>query len=176
MAELRQDIRFIRLGDLRLQPVGSPLFGSFGFWIFALLPLAGVAGAVALRRHQELVAGDVAYARGRRAGKLAKRRLAEARRLQAEGDQRVFYSEVAQALTGLISDRLNLAEAGLQIREIDEALSAAGVSQESRDEVRACLDHCDRQRFAPGSDATGERDRFLGRVGDLMGAIDQEVR
>ena len=46
------------------------------FALLALLPLVGVAGAVAVRRQRDLLEGDVAYARGRRAGRLAKKRLA----------------------------------------------------------------------------------------------------
>ena len=131
---------------------------------------------MALRRHQELLAGDVAYARGRRAGRVAKKRLAEARRLSEDEDPRPFYAEVARALRGLATDRLNLSEAGTQTTDLTEALSSGGVSAGVVEEVRACLDHSDRQRFAPPSSDRSERDGFLERVGAVMSALDKELR
>lgn len=176
VSELRRDIRFIRLGSLDVRPTGPGLFGTAGFWLLALLPLVAVAGAVGLRRHQELLAGDVAYARGRRASRVAKKRLAEARRLAGEDDARAFYAEVARALRGVVADRLNLPEAGIQTRDLTDALRGAGVTADTVDAVRSCLDDCDRQRFAPPSTDTTERERFLERAGSLMGVLDRELR
>ena len=176
VSELRQDIRFIRLGGLDLQPTGRSLFLSAGFWIFGLLPLAAMAGAAALRRHQELLAGDVAYARGRRAGRVAKKRLAEAQRLAIGDDSRAFYAEVASAMRGFVADRLNLAEAGLQTMDVDGALAGAGISDDTRDELRSCLDDCDRQRFAPPTSSAGEKERFVEGAGALMTTLDRGFR
>lgn len=174
--QLREDIRFIRLGPLGLQPVGGSLFGTSTFWLFLLLPLVAAAGAVALRRHQDLLEGDVAYARGRRAGRVARKRLAEARRLAEAGDTRRFYAEVARSLRGLAADRMNLAEAGLRTDQLDEALAQAGVPDRLRTDLRACLDRCDRERFAPSEADSGARERFLSTAEDLMGALDKAVR
>lgn len=176
VAELRQDIRFIRLGPLDLRQVGGSPLGSPGFWIFALLPLAGMVGAVGLRRHREMLAGDVAYARGRRAGRVAKKRLAHARDMVGGDDSRAFYAEVATALRGLAADRLNLAEAGIQTEELADALAAADVDEGTRGEVKDCLEHCDRQRFAPPTANEAERNRFLERVGAVMGSLDRALR
>ncbi len=176
VSQLRQDIRFIRLGPLELRRSNRSIFGGGFFWLFALLPLTAVAGAVALRRHFDLLEGDVAYARGRRAGRVAKRRLAEARRLARGDDSRAFHAEVARALVGLAADRLNLAEAGVQNAELDRALAAAGVEDAVRAEVRACLEQCDRQRFAPTGTTPSDAERFLDRVGGLMTALDRAVR
>lgn len=176
VAQLREDIRFIRLGSLELRRPSGPLLGGAGFWIFALLPLVGIVGAVGLRRHWDLLEGDVAYARGRRASRVAKRRLAEARRLAGEDDSRAFHAEVARALRGLVADRLNLAEAGLQTRELDQALTSAGIDANTREALQDCLDHCDRERFAPGNTGSEERTRLLERAASLMTALDRAVR
>jgi hypothetical protein len=177
VAQLREDIRFIRLGSLELRATsGGSLFGTLGFWTFLLLPMVALAGAVVLRRHQDLLAGDVAYARGRQASRVARRRLAEANRLAAADDARAFYAEVARALRGLVADRLNLAEAGLKMSDVEEVLSSKGVDDAMRDEVRSCLEHCDRQRFAPAGGDAEEKSRFLERVGALMTRLDRTIR
>ena len=57
----------------------------FGLAFGALAePMTAVLGALGLRRHWDRLEGDVAYARGRRAGRVAKKRLAEAQRLARE--------------------------------------------------------------------------------------------
>lgn len=176
VAQLREDIRFIRLGPLELRRTGGALFQGIGFWLFALLPLTAVGGAVALRRYRDRLEGDVAYARGRRAGRVARKRLARARELSASDDARAFYAEVARALRGLVADRLNLAEAGLRTEELDQALAESGIDDDLRRDLVECLQECDRQRFAPPSADTGERVRFLERAGEVMTALDRAVR
>jgi hypothetical protein len=176
VATLREDIRFIHLAAGELEPRGRSLFGSPVFWMVALVPLVGVVGAMGVRRHRDLLEGDVAYARGRRASSLAKKRLAEARRLAAGDDVRAFYAEVARALRGLVSDRLNLAEAGLQTAELEGQLRSRGLQEATVTEVRACLEHCDRMRFAPPGDDPHEKSRFLDRVGEVMTAVDRGIR
>jgi len=176
VAQLREDIRFIRLGPLGLRRSGGSVFEAPLFWLYALLPLAAIGGALVLRRHQDRLEGDVAYARGRRAGRVARKRLARAREIADSDDARAFYAEVARALRGLVADRLNLAEAGLQTAELDEALRDAGIEDEPRLGLVECLEECDRQRFAPPSADPQERARFLERAGEVMTTLDRAVR
>lgn len=176
VAQLREDIRFIHLETASLRPRGRMLFKGAAFWMFTLLPIAGIAGSVALRRYQDMLERDVAYARGRRAGRVAKKRLAHARRLASGEDARVFYGEVARALRGLVADLLNLAEAGLQASELTVRLAVKGVGDNTMDEISSCLEHCDRQRFAPPEDDPEEKARFLERVANLMMDLDRAIR
>ena len=77
---------------------------------------------------------------------------------------------------GLVADRLNLPEAGLQSAELVERLASRGVEAGTVAEVRACLEHCDRQRFAPQPTDQHEKSRILERVGTLMTTLDKAVR
>ena len=176
VAQLRQDIRFIHLGSASLRPGSGRLVAAPMFWLFALLPMAAFGGALLLRRQRDLLEGDVAYARGRRAGRVAKRRLAEAKRLSETDDVRAFYAEVARALRGLVADRMNLAEAGLQTADLEAQLAARGVRDEVVADVMRCLEHCDRQRFAPPGSDPAEKTRFLQRASDVMTALDRAMQ
>ena len=42
------------------------------WWIVVVVVVLLLAGALALRRHRDLLEGDVAYARGRKAGRVAR--------------------------------------------------------------------------------------------------------
>ena len=176
VANLREDIRFIHLGSGGLRRTGDSPFQGWGFWALFLLPAAAVLGSLALRKQQDRLESDPAYARQRKAGRMAKKRLAVARGMAGGDAPREFYGEVARALRGLVADRLNTAEAGMRFRDVRESLRERGASEEVVEEISACLDHCDRQRFAPPGTDAREETRFLDRVGRVMTDLNREVK
>ena len=170
---LREDIRFIRIGPPSLGVLGGSLADAPGFWIVALLPLVALLGAMGLRKHWDRLEGDVAYARGRRAGRVAKKRLGQARVVMAEGDARAFYAEVERALRGFLADKLNVAEAGFMSQVAEAELRRRGVPVAATRNYFACLGECDRARFAPPSSSAEEKSGFLGRAAEAMTAVQE---
>ncbi len=171
---IREEIRFIHIGTPRFVRVGLPLYATGVFWVILLLPLVAVGGAMVLRRHRDRIEGDVAYARVRRASRMAKKRLARARGL-AGGDPREFYGEVAGALQGLLADRLNIAEAGLVREEAGRIAARRGASPDTLERLFACLDDCDRQRFAPAGAEREPPERVLDRAAGIMNDLAREL-
>jgi len=106
----------------------------------------------------------VAYARGRRAGRVAKKRLGQARSLLSGGDTSAFYAEVERALRGFLADKLNVAEAELGRR---------GVPEEATREYFACLGECDRARFAPPGSSAEARSGFFDRAAEAMTSVQE---
>jgi hypothetical protein len=172
---LRQDIRFIHIATPDFRPIGRSLFSRPAFWVGLLIPLVTLGGALGLRRHRDRLEGDVAYARHRRAGRVAKKRLGRARALKSASTPREFYAEVGRALEGFLADKLNLAEAGLLGEEARARLAARGVSDGAVDKYFACLDECDRQRFAPPETSSEAMDAFLKRAGEAMTRLGEEL-
>ncbi|MGD8868496.1 MAG: BatD family protein [Gemmatimonadales bacterium] len=172
---LRQDIRFIHIATPSFRPIEGSLFGRPDFWIVLLVPLIAVGGAVGFRRHRDRLEGDVAYARHRRAGRVAKKRLGRVRALKSPSTTREFYAEVARALEGFLADKLNLAEAGLIGEQARARLAAREVSDEAVGEYFACLSECDRQRFAPAESSLEEMDAFLKRTAEAMTRLNGEL-
>lgn len=171
---IREEIRFIHIGAPRFRRLGLPLYATGAFWLVLLLPLAAVGGAMVLRRHRDRLEGDVAYARVRRADRMARKRLARARGLAA-GDPREFHAEVAGALQGLLADKLNIAEAGLVREEAGRTAARRGVSAETLTRLFDCLDDCDRQRFAPAGADREPPERVLDRAAAIMGDLAREL-
>ena len=143
----------------------------FDHWV----PMCAVAGAVAARRHQDRLTGDVAYARRRRAARLAKQRLARAESLRSPDRHRAFHAEVGRALQGFLGDKLNLAEAGLIRDEIRARLTSRGVAPGVIDAYLGCLEDCDRQRFAPTEPDTLAMQDMLTRAARAMTDLDQAL-
>ncbi len=169
--ELRTDIRFIQLGSPALAPANRTLFAHPLFWTVLLLPLAALGGAAGVRRHRDRLRGDVAYARSRRAAKVAGKRLTKARGLADGENVRVFYAEAGHALEGFLADKLNIAAAGMIRDEVRDRLRARGVAAEAAEPYLECLEECDRQRFAPPTESPERRARFLERVESAMAAM-----
>ena len=170
---LREDIRFIQIGPPSLGVLGESLADAPGFWIVALLPLVALLGALGLRRHWDRLEGDVAYARGRRAGRVAKKRLGQARRVMSGGDARPFYGEVERALRGFLADKLNVAEAGFMSEVAEAELRRRGVPEAATREYLACLGECDRARFAPPGTSEEEKSGFFDRAAEAMTSVQE---
>ena len=171
----RQDIRFIRIAMPGFRPIGGSLIRSVQFWTMVVVPMIAVAGAVAARRHQDRLTGDVAYARRRRASRLARQRLARAESLRSPDRHREFHAEVGRALQGFLGDKLNVAEAGLIRDEIRARLTSRGVAGEVVDAYLGCLERCDRQRFAPTEPDAAAMQEMLTRAGQAMTDLDQAL-
>lgn len=169
---IREEIRFIHIGTPNFIRVGESVFGEPAFWVVLLLPMLAALMALGVRGHLERLEGDVAYARNRRAGRAARKRLAGARAV-ADQDARRFYAEVSKALTGFIADKANLAEAGLVRDELREIQERRGLSSDLLDEVFQLLDECDRQRFAPGGGPAPDSAEILDRARRLMAQLDR---
>ena len=171
---IRDEIRFIHIGAPDFRRTGVPLYTTAGFWIVLLLPVAAVAGSAVMRRYRDRIEGDVAYARVRRARRMAKKRLARARGL-ASGDPRLFHAEVAGALQGFLADKLNVAEAGLVREEAGRLARQRGASDETLRRLFACLDDCDLQRFAPTGADREAPEQVLEGAAALMGDLEKEL-
>ena len=171
----RQDIRFIRIAAPNFRVVGSSLLHTFTFWTVLLTPLLAVAGAIAARRHHDRLAGDVAYARKRRASRVARQRLAQAKVLRSPERHRKFYDEVGRAMHGFLGDKLNIAEAGLIHDEVRAALTTQQVPAATIDACLSCLEACDRERFAPTEPDIAAMQALLTRAAQAMSALDQAL-
>ncbi len=170
---LREDIRFIRIAPPRFAVADASIFDSPGFWIVTLLPLVAMIGTLGLRWHQDRLEGDVAFARARRASRVARKRLGRARSLASGADVRTFYVEVERALRGFLADKLNVAEAGFMSDSAESELTERGVSSEAVREYLECLAVCDRARFAPAGSTDEKRARFYERAAAAMAAVQE---
>ena len=168
----REDIRFIRIAAPTFRARGGSLFRTAAFWTVAVLPLVALAGAVAVRRHRDRLAGDVAWARSRRASKVARRRLARAESLCSPERHREFHAEVGRAMQGFLGDKLNVAEAGLIHDEIRPILAARGVNTAVVAAYLDCLERCDRERFAPTEPDPAAMQAMLAEAGRAMTDLD----
>ena len=168
-----EDIRFIKPAVKKFRDQRGNLYQSGVFWLMQLIPLVALVGAFFYKRHQEKIAGDVAYVRRRRAKGEARRRLKQARQLLKDHDSTAFYGEIHRALTQFIGDKLNVPAAGLMRDEIAEAFAARGIEDGVTARIGKIFDRCDAARFAPAGLSDEDMKNLLHEAEILIGQLEK---
>lgn len=148
--QLNQDIRYIKTGDVALRQPGDTFFGTWKYWISYLLPIVAFVIAVILGRKRMQANANIAASRGKKANKVALKRMKTAKKLLDEHDQGKFYDEVLRALWGYAADKLNLPQESLSKDTINEQMLSRGASQERIDQLIKVQNDCEFARYAPG--------------------------
>ncbi len=150
---LGEDIRYIKLNDVKLHQKGQFFFGSTGYWLLYIIPGIGFILFFVVYRKQAMENANVSKIRTKRANKMAVKRLKLAGKLLNENKKDAFYDEVLKALWGYISDKLNIPVSQLSKDNIEEKLSAYGVEDTLIREFLNALHECEFARFAPGDES-----------------------
>ncbi len=145
---LSQDIRYIAKTADRFVDLNRQFYHLPAFWTMLIAPALLLLVGFVYRRHQDRLASNVAYARSRKAQKIAQKLLHEARKAMNAGDVAKFYAETAKALTTFVGNKLNLEESALVSDELIEHMQRRGVAGDIVEEYRALLADCDFHRFA----------------------------
>lgn len=148
------DIRGLKTGDTRQYQISDFFFGSTAYWCWLLLPLAAFVALLIVFRQRAIDNADVVKMKGKKANKVALKRLRTANRLLLAGDAQHFYDEVLRALYGYVGDKLNMPSEQLSRENIADKLQGRGVDAQTVDTFISALDECEYERYAPG-DATG---------------------
>ena len=156
--QLNKDIRYIKTGQTRLRAVGDYFFGSAFYWISLAVLLAVFISLFVIFRHRAMENANIGKMRGKRANKVAVRRLREANKLMKAGKQNEFYDEVLRALWGYVGDKLDMPVAQLSRENISLRLSERGVDADTVSQFIGALDECEYARYAPG-DASGNMNK-----------------
>lgn len=149
--ELNRDIRYIKTGETTLSHPGDNFFGSWKYWLSYLIPLLIFIAILAIGHKQIKDNANIAKMRGRKANKIANKRLKVASKLLADKNQSEFYDEVMRALWGYIADKLNMPQANLNKDNINAALAQQQVDPSLIDEFIRTLNECEFARYAPGN-------------------------
>jgi hypothetical protein len=170
-----QDIRFIKLEPGDFSTIGYRIYSSFGFLALLFLPLVGLAFAFVYKNHQDKLAGNVAYARSRKANALAMKRLSTARSLLSEDTEKEFYAEVSNALTGFAADKLNMSKAGLISDELEKEFKKRHVDETLTAEYFDLIRTCDFQRFAPSAVDQSAMDESYSKAKNVIIKLEKAI-
>ncbi len=148
---IRQDIYPIKTNETRsssLSTLHSPLY-----WLLTGILLCAFIAVPIVFSKRAARNADLVQLKGRRARKVAAKRLKKASRLMSEGRHDAFYDEVLRALWGYMSDKLNIPVEKLSTENINAELSAHQVDEATTRQFIGALDECEFERYAPGDPA-----------------------
>ena len=171
---LSNDIRFIKLGELESQETDD-FFGTSAYWLtYALSFLVFVLAFLWLRRQQKLNPNSWSV-KGKKAGKVASRRLKQAKKLMHEKDDAAFYDEVMRALLGYAGDKLSLPVGELTKDNVISKLTERGVEQSVVDAFIAVLSDCEFARYAPTGDPNMAKEKIYEQASDVITQMERPL-
>lgn len=132
-----------------ITPMGPSLISHWWFWAGIILPIVVLGVAYWQKSFIEKMNTDKEFARSHQAADKAMERLQKAISVSQQGNIKDAYNLLQKALTGFISDRLSLPEAGLSNTEYIEALKKENIDQNLIKNVRMLLDKCASISYAP---------------------------
>ena len=145
-----KDIKDIKKGEAELHSVDNFFFGSVGYLMSLLIPFAAFVALLVIFRNRAIDNADLVKMKGKKANKIATKRLRQANKLMLAGKTNEFYDEVLRALWGYVGDKLNMPAEKLSRENISEKLQSHNVDDNTISKFLSAIDDCEMMRFAPG--------------------------
>lgn len=171
VAPVAKQFRYIKLNTV-LRPIGEGSFmGSPLFWSLFALPLLFIPLLIFFGKKREERAGDVRGNRIRKADKLARKYLSEAKRNL--GDQTKFYDSLERALHNYLKAKLNIQTSEMSKEHIKELLESRGVAATTVTDFIELLKSCEFARYTPASNVAMQQD--YDKAVRVISEIDKQV-
>lgn len=174
-AQKDNDIHDIMSGKCEQRQVGNFFFGSTSWWISLLLPLIAFIVLLVIFRKRALDHADAVKMRGKKANKIARKRLKKASKLMFQGKSEAFYDEVLRALWGYVGYKLNIPVEQLNRDNITEKLQSHQVDDATIGKFISALDTCEFERYAPG-DASGNMEKTFSSAMTAIEEIEEVMK
>ncbi|TYB75935.1 protein BatD [Bizionia saleffrena] len=150
----------------------NDFFNSTGFWTGLLAPLLAIPFAIVFRRKKEERANDVVGNRLRKADKLAKRYLSDAKK--ALGDKEAFYVALEKALHNYLKARLNIENNAFSKEKSKELLEGKQVDSAVILDFDTLLENCELARYTPITNVAMQQD--YDKAARTIHTIDKQIK
>ncbi|MUP45003.1 protein BatD [Gramella sp. BOM4] len=141
--------RFIKLNTSLSAMDEDHFLGSLGFWSALVLPLAAIPLFILFGKKREERARDVKGNRIRKADKLARKYLSEAKRNL--GNQKEFYLALERSMHNYLKAKLRIQTSEMSKERIQALLQEKNVDQQTTAEFISLLESCEFARYTPAS-------------------------
>jgi hypothetical protein len=150
----------------------QPFFKSNAFWSLLLIPFLGIPLAIFIRRNKEKRNADVRGNRLRKANRLAKKYLGDAKK--ALGKKEAFYIALEKALHNYLKAKLNIETSDFNKEKIETLLVERHVEQSVVSEFISILENCELARYTPITEVTMKND--YDKSSETISLIDKQLR
>jgi|TARA_Y100000588_G_C14250056_1_gene923090 hypothetical protein len=151
-----EQFRFIKTST-NLKPLDQQaFFRSWTFWGSLFLPFAAIPLFILFGKRREAKAADVTGNRRKKADRLARKYLSEAKKNL--GDQQSFYESLERAMHNYLKAKLHIQTAEMSKERISEILREKNVADETSTEFIEVLKSCEFARYTPASNTAQHED------------------
>lgn len=171
---LGQDIRYIK-ESTNLQSVKRHGYIDM-YWVagFALGILFFI-GFLVYDDKQAKISSDRVLARSRKAGKLAVKLLAEARKNINAKDQSLFYKAVNSALSRFVQDKMNIELTDFNTQTAEQALKSRNIPDDLVKEYINLVSECDLKQFAGIGSSEAEKNETMNKARTLITKMEKLI-
>lgn len=149
-----------------------PFFKSTTFWALLLLPFLAIPLAIVIRRQKDKRDADVQGNRIRKADRLAKKYLSEAKKNL--GQKESFYESLERALHNYLKAKLNIETSDFNKEKIENLLTERHVENDVVSEFISILESCELARYTPITQVTMKND--YDKAARTISLIDKQLR
>lgn len=166
-----EQFKYIKL-DSNLKPIDSPrFFNSVAFWSLFTGPLLLIPLFIFIGRKQKHLQEDIAGQRLKKANRLAKKYLSEAKK--NKGNQAHFYEALERALHNYLKAKLSIETSDFSKERIEGILLDRNVTPEASSEFITLLKSCEYARYTPTTEGAIQLD--YDRASEVISTIDKQI-
>ncbi|WP_298901396.1 BatD family protein [uncultured Psychroserpens sp.] len=159
--------------NANLRPISNEnFFKSKGFWSSLLLPLLAIPLAMVYRKKKEERHADVFGNRIRKADRLARRYLSEAKK--SLGQKEAFYIALEKALHNYLKAKIHIETSDFSKEKIEHILIEREVNEVTVKEFISILEHCELARYTPITNVEMQQD--YENAASTISIIDKDIR
>ena len=158
---INEDILFIKTDASTLEKSSGTFLGSGSFfgWIVGLLALLiAVVVVYVIRRKRH---SDQLLIKSRKAGKKARKQLAQAKKALSANKQEEFYAALSSALWGYFADKFHLPQSKLSKEKIVEILKDKNLPEKLRNELMEIMNRAEMARYTSVADSKPQEEYEL---------------
>ena len=163
---------FIKTNAAWVSKSEKPFFKSNLFWTLLLVPFLLIPLAIFIRRNQEKRNADIVGNKRRKADRLAKKYLSDAKK--ALGKKEAFYIALEKAFHNYLKAKLHIETSDFNKEKIKSLLSERNVESSVVSEFISILENCELARYTPITQVTMQND--YDKSVTTIGAIDKQIR
>ena len=150
--EIATDIRYIKTDNFNLKQKNKFFFGTIGFWLSYLLPLAAFLFLIIFLRKKIKENANIALLKSKKADKVSKKRIETAKKYLTNNEIDKFYEEITNTLWGYVSEKLSIPLGDLTRETATETFKNHNLDESLITNFISIINDCETARYAPSSD------------------------
>lgn len=166
-----EQFKYIKLRTNLVSISQTPFFGSTLFWVLLLGPVLLIPIFILTVKKKKAFDSDVDAKRLRRANRLAKKYLSEAKK--NSNDAKRFYEAMERALHNYLKAKLSIETTDFSKEKIEALLLERQVNEETTQAFIGILKNCEFARYTPTNRGVIEED--YNKAATTIAAIDKQI-